>query len=222
MEKGMYKKLKLFFVYPQYIFAKHICKLIFRNIDTDDINFIDAPCGNGVISYWMSKYLPNSKFNLYDIDKNSIDTFNTVNTNLNIVTEQKDIVDIDIDINHKKTNILLLINSLYLLTERDSFIENLTGVDYIVGVFPNINGKNFDCFLNYIYKNEFEIDAMTVEQTNVFFKEKGYEMIEGSYIISNNFYCMKFKRIMRRVLIFFDTPNEDIKNAYYAAIYKKV
>ncbi|MBN2487378.1 MAG: methyltransferase [Bacteroidales bacterium] len=169
--------MKAFFdysIYPQVVWAKEINQILNSSLlkNSNNYTIVDAPCGNGVITYWVKKKQKNRKFLLYDIDERLLDI---VNKNLKGVSwYNADIFKLNLETSE---NIWLFINSLYCLPEGEKLIETMSKqMKYVIAVFPYIGHPNYKAFLaaNPDFKNP---SAMTEPETLALFEKYGYKTI---------------------------------------------
>jgi len=132
----------VFHHYPQYNWAQALTdELKILPIRKEDV-FFDAPCGNGVISYWLKKNFPRQKFELND--KSAF--FSKIvylwsAKNKNIQFKQNDLYNLPHS--RKANDIWLLINSLYLFVNPRALIQNQKNrFKYIIGIFPYLEKQN--------------------------------------------------------------------------------
>jgi len=159
----------LYYSYPQYIWAKEIKKILNR-INNPDFTIIDAPCGDGIISYWLEKSFKND-FELYDISLKAIEKAKENIKGVKIFCN--DVANIPA--NNKKA-IWLLINSFFLLSDIEDSIQKLRNrVDYIICIFPELTSKDF-----LLWKKEnpdyFHPNEMNFDDTVLFFANQGYQL----------------------------------------------
>ena len=152
-----------YYRYPQNLWAKKIFKVISKLHFNEKIKIIDAPCGDGIITYWLKKKLQN-EFELYDISEEQI---KIAQERLDLSCIYKcDISNLKLD--NKYSNIWLLINSLYLLNDVKQIILNNKSIDYIIGVFPNIREMNYHCYKTSI-NSKINTNEMDIDETISFF-----------------------------------------------------
>ena len=209
-----------YYRYPQFIWAQEINKIFKSDIISNlhDRDIIDAPCGDGIISFWIKKNYKNN-ISLYDIDKTRI------------LIAQKNIKDTAIfeenifKMNLKtKNNIWLFINSLYCMQDKQDLLKNMSAqIEYIIAVFPYINHINYKTFVqqNPSFINHSE---MNKDQTINFFKEFHYEMVFNKDVTFIPFYKKSipyFKSLINIFNILFDRFNKNKSGAYWIGVFKK-
>lgn len=149
--------------YPQIVFGRAIKSVLKRK---QIKKIIDAPCGNGEVSYHLSKIKGLEVYG-YDIFEDAIKTArkNFVNEKLHFENKNIfDIIDTKID-----ADVFCLINSLFLFKDYDTLLkklyENLNTQSLLILIVPNIKGQNYMNFkkdennrnLNHLELNENEV-----------------------------------------------------------------
>jgi hypothetical protein len=209
-----------YYRYPQYIWAREICKILKSGIieDIKDRNIIDAPCGDGIISFWVKKSVRND-FYLYDIEKSRIQIASDRICNVHIFEE--DIFHLKIN---SENNIWFFINSLYCLPDKDKLLENMKyQTEYIIGVFPHTDHENYRAFLN---QNPGFVNAseMNREQTISFFKEFHFDLLQSKDVTFISYYKKRkiiFHSINDILYNLFDGLYKKKKGAYWIGVFKK-
>ena len=131
--------------YPQYLWSKELIIAICE-LDLDISYFVDAPCGNGTISYWLQKKFITSWFHLRDIDKVSINYARQLEKNKNVQVSLGDIYDLP-SISDNDTTMFLLINSLFLLPDTEKLLSLIkSSSNYSAIILPHIEHENFKAF----------------------------------------------------------------------------
>jgi SAM-dependent methyltransferase len=130
--------------YPQIIFANQIKKLIERSGFKGGV-ILDVPCGNGETSYFLSK-LRNTMVMAYDISEKSVAFANGRYGRSNLKFTQGDIGAI-LKSFQTKVNAICVINSLFLLENREDILKSaktcLVEEGHLILIVPNINGINY-------------------------------------------------------------------------------
>ena len=159
----------VYFVYPQYLWAREINRLLKSGTIPDfrERQIIDAPCGSGVVTFWLKRWNSGLRTQLYDLDRNNVDLarrwFPACNARV------ADIYKLEVE---RSDNVWLLINSLYCLPEAGALLGRMARhMEYIVGVFPYLDTKNYRKFL--CTPGAHNPSAMTKEQTLVHFAASG-------------------------------------------------
>jgi hypothetical protein len=210
-----------YYRYPQYLWAKEIKNILKSDIipDIHSKNIIDAPCGDGVISFWVKKSLKNP-FYLYDIEKSRIQIAQKNIKGATIV--EKNIFNLNLD---SKNNVWLFINSLYCLPDKEMLLENMADqMEYILAIFPYTNHLNYKTFFlqNPGFINPSEMDK---DQTILFFKEFHYNLILTKDITHISFYKKYFpffNSIINKLYILSKRFSKNKPGAYWIGVFKKV
>ena len=134
--------------YPQAIWSDKIIELLNKNNILNSIeNIYDVPGGFGAIAYNMSKKI-DRKYFIIDIDKNKIN-FAKKHISKNKMVIKQDYLE-NIVFNPK--SLWLLINSFYLLENVNVVLDkHKSNIDYVVGLFPYTNSKNY-----YFFKKKYK------------------------------------------------------------------
>ncbi|MCX6250249.1 MAG: class I SAM-dependent methyltransferase [Bacteroidetes bacterium] len=174
----------IYYSYPQYIWALEIGKVL-NKINKPGYLIIDAPCGDGIISYWLKKSTPNNLL-LCDI---SVEAIEKAKEHIHGVEIYCD------DINNIKVNdreaIWLLMNSFFLLPNMEELIRKLSNtVKYIICIIPNVNSKSFLLWRqeNPDFTHHYE---MTEKEAINFFSKQGYGLISQKNINHLSHYSRK-------------------------------
>ena len=177
--------------YPHYHWAKTIGQIIAEDVVSSGATIIDAPCGDGAISYWLLQNKIGEKYELVDISERAINIASRmqnwdVANDARLSISCKDIFDIECP---SRDDIWLLINSLYLLPDVDRLLSQIRHRSrYVIGLFPYINRKNYRCFERlHPYRN---INAMNENETIKFFKKYGYEVERKCDVTFIAFHCL--------------------------------
>jgi SAM-dependent methyltransferase len=183
-----------YYRYPARQWAMSIREILV-GLATDDVTLIDAPCGDGVVSYWLIKGGVGRKYELYDISARAIPVAQRMHrwrgaqrTELHI--EQKHIFDIPIGT--ATNDIWLLINSLYLLPDIDRLLNQMHDrVRTIIGIFPRINSTNYKCYIS--QSPATNINEMGRAETIEFFARHGYLLDEQRDLCHIPLMCVRSK-----------------------------
>jgi SAM-dependent methyltransferase len=136
--------MNLFNPYPQTVFSSSIRKYLFTKSVNNDFLIIDAPCGNGETTYSLSKNNQVKVFG-YDLSEKSIRHANETYKRSNLTFECCTILEVFNK--HPSVDFFCLINSFFLLPDRDRILKNihalLASSGELVLVIPNIKGVNY-------------------------------------------------------------------------------
>jgi len=216
--------------YPQKIWASEIITLL-NEIGISEKGIIDAPCGNGIISYWLLMNKIKTQFFLYDISeercaiaKKIIKKYDKDNR---VKVESKNIYELE---KFEQKNIWLLINSLYLLDDLDNLlhiIRDTANSEYVIGIFPYLNKRNYECLKKADPSIEgININTMTANETIDFFSANGYELCKKKDITCIPIYCYARNPFVQIILSpFFNLLDRFLRNNngyYWVASFKRI
>ena len=116
-----------YYRYPAHHWAADISQILTQT-SMGDAAIIDAPCGDGIISYWLIKRGIRHRYELYDISERTIGVARRMadwkkTRQLELHIEPLDIHQVPLG--HGTEDIWLLINSLYLLPEIDQLLSRM-------------------------------------------------------------------------------------------------
>ena len=206
---------KYYFRYPQYLWAKEIFKFIKEyNLDKK-LYFFDAPCGDGVISFWLSSWIKNGKFKLLDISEKSIKMAKQKNERLDIQIGNV----FEYENTSKQKYTWLFINSLFCLKNGENLIDRYKDdAKNIICIFPDIKHKNYKChYEKYGFENPTPLND---DDTISAFQNFGYSLKKKKKITFIPYHCYDFKGQN----IFFNILDKFLgrKNgAYYICLFSK-
>jgi 2-polyprenyl-3-methyl-5-hydroxy-6-metoxy-1,4-benzoquinol methylase len=168
------------FQYPQIVFAREIVKEINKQGRTT-INILDCPCGNGEVSYLLSR-IKGAEVTGADIDETSISIAQKNYPSPHLHFKKKDIFELLSD--ESKYDIICLVNSLFLLTEHTRLLRMISASlkdskSHLFLIIPNIKGKNF---INFTEENP-GVNLKTYSQSEMIGKleESGFRVrVNGS------------------------------------------
>jgi len=210
-----------YYKHPQFIWAQEIYKILTSGLidGLSERQIIDAPCGDGVISFWLKKKLPNLSLDLYDLDESLIKIAQSYCGN--VKTEVQSIFDLAIE---GKNNVWLLVNSLYCLPDKDKLLDHLgPKVEYIIAVFPHIEHKNYRIFLaqNPGFANP---NAMSQSMTIDFFLKHRFKNIlkkDVTFIPPYAFKHIGLGGLTKRTLNVLDPLFKGMDGSYWLAVFAR-
>lgn len=141
---------------------------------------IDAPCGDGIIAYWLMKAGIGNRYELYDISQRAVSVATRMldwqgAKEFELHIEQQDIFHVPLD--RGTDDIWLFINSLYLLPNVDELLARMrVRAQTIIGVFPSITSRNYKRFV--AQSPNRNINEMERDETIAFFHKHGYQLRE--------------------------------------------
>lgn len=166
-----------YYRYPSYQWAMAI-RQVLSEFSLDTATLIDAPCGDGVISYWLMRHGLGRRYELYDLSARSVAICRRLPSshaarNNQLTIQVKDIHDIPVE--GAANDIWLLINSLYLLPDVDRLVAHMRPrVQTVIGVFPNTASANYRRYT--ARSPATNIHEMGREETVSFFARHGYQV----------------------------------------------
>ena len=122
---------------------------VLTQLPVGDATIVDAPCGDGVIAYWLIKQGVGKRYELYDLSSRLTDRAAQMidwpkSKNFELRVEARDIHDIPLD--GRTDDIWLLINSIFLLPDIDRMMERMRSrAKTIIAIFPIVTSKNTKC-----------------------------------------------------------------------------
>ena len=165
-----------YYYYPQYPWAKRLGMLLRPYLQDPATAVVDAPCGDGVITYWMlrSGHFKNP-FELFDLSPELIAKAQTIRAAYPQLTATS--ADIGaIPVAGRSADLWLLVNSLYLLPDIDGLVDRVRPrFRTVVGVFPYIDRENYRRYLQFTERWE-NANAMEDAETVRFFARHGYRL----------------------------------------------
>ncbi len=164
-----------------------------------DATVVDAPCGDGVIAYWLIKQGVGRKYELYDLSSRLTDRAAQMidwpkSNRFDLRVEARDIHDIPLD--GRTNDIWLLINSLFLLPDIDRMMERMRSrAKTIIAIFPIITSKNYQRFI--AQSPEMNTNEMGKDEITAFFDKHGYTLEQTRDIncISLNYFRSKYAKM---------------------------
>ncbi len=165
-----------YFYYPQYRWARRLRALLPSYLTDRAAVIVDAPCGDGVISYWLwrSGKIAHS-FELYDRSPQQIAKAQRFAGSRSAVrAEARDIFAIESS--EHRADVWLLVNSLYLLPDIDRLVAKMRlRFRVIIAVFPYLDRANYRYYRQRIGCDE-NVNGMSDEDTVAFFARHGYRL----------------------------------------------
>lgn len=215
--------------YPHKKWADEIYSILNKHLNTTGCSIIDAPCGNGVITYWLLKKGIASNFLLIDLAEKGIQI---AKNNLVTLTSSQQIEIINADIYRtnslRSDDIWLLINSLYVFNDLTKLMEVMKKrVNFIIGIFPYLDRKNYLCLkkLRPVVE-KINYSGMSAGDTIDFFSKQGYKMLQKKDITFIPFYCHRLNRpllkfIISQLYIQMDNFYRNKNGYYWLGVFKR-
>jgi len=136
---------------------------------------VDAPCGDGIITYWLSKVNTTASFELYDRSSDCLATARRLQPALTCHRE----ADMAAVPARAADSIWLLVNSLYLLPDPGGLMDRLRPrMKHILAVFPYTDHENYKAYFRK-HPGEVNVSAMSRPDTIAFMAAHGFDLIEA-------------------------------------------
>lgn len=164
-----------YYYYPQYRWAQRLAALLPRHLEDDTI-VVDAPCGDGVMSYWLVNRGIGNRFELYDRSPELVAKASRIARphGRPIAASSRDIFTLDTE--GRRDDLWLLVNSLYLLPDIDRLLERMKPrFKTIAAVFPYLDRENYRYYLRQDARWE-NVSGMSDTETVAFFARHGYRL----------------------------------------------
>ncbi len=188
--------------HPQYLWAKQIYKILKGKIQ-DDTLIVDCPCGNGTLSFWLSRWLKN-QFVAIDIDESAIAYAKKFIYAQNVQCSVGDINDIPEKYCNQNA-VLLCINSLFLLPNAKQLPQKFSkSFKYVICVCPNPNSRNYKKFIR---KNpNVNVSEMSHKEIIDIFEQANYKLIhqERAGVLPNWLIPLKDNKIINLFSLFIE------------------
>jgi hypothetical protein len=208
-----------YYRYPYYHWAKALGKALRESDFDENATIIDAPCGDGAVSYWLMKQGIGRRYELHDLSPREarLASYLRQRPQANQAEVTVTCGDIaQIEVSGRANDTWLLINSLFLLPDIDNLVERMRPrIQTVVGLFPEITHKNYLAFTQ--LDPHSNIHAMDRTQTIAFFHRHGYALRtqSGANYIAHQ--CLR-PRAIRKYYWLFLNPFEYVvpkRNACY-------
>lgn len=181
----MLSKLPYKHKYPQSKWGLKIVKILrLLNIDKS-ASIVDAPCGNGIIAWFVKSAMPDNPVMAFDLNEDLLKS--PYLENQNIRSLKLDVFKQQLEGNN---HVWLLINSLYCLPDKDELIEaNKAYYKYIICLVPDSNKVNFKTFTK--QHPDFQNPSlMSIKSTIDFFNNHNYRLLTNEGITSLPFHWL--------------------------------
>jgi SAM-dependent methyltransferase len=188
-----------YFRYPQFLWARSIAAILAR-FAPPPLTIVDAPSGNGVVTYWLRRRHPQYRYILVDVSPDAIDVARHNIKSAGVTFVCADISDY-LQGAQLGPAVLLLINSLYLLPEPDRLMLNIRSrFETVIGLFPHIDRCNFRAFVrkNPTFKHSLLLDR---NATVDYFAQYSFHLIYGSDISTIHQHAIPKVRVLYPILV---------------------
>lgn len=206
-------------IYPHYYWAREIIKVLREHGISDNATIIDAPCGEGIIAYWIAKSFPGNELMLIDRDKEALAAAARLLPSAQII--HGDLFELPVA---RGDDVWLLINSLYLLPNPAKLVNLMhSQATLIVGIFPYLEHRNYRCFM----KNNPDFEnphAMSQRETLNFFERCGYGNLSCTPLTPIPYHCMRLPTLnglLRRLFLALDPLLPAQKGAYWLGVFER-
>lgn len=214
--------------YPQYVWGREIVDYLSKS-GLKVKKIIDAPCGNGEVSYYLSKIKDCTVYG-YDISTECISNAKNNFNIKNIIFEQKDIFDV-LE-NQKEIDVFCLINSLFLLNNQELLLKKirikLSNDGVLLLVIPNIESVNYKNFIDAANNRKLNNMELCLDELVKYLVEKGYKVIHCKGMNFVNQYGRKeikymfiFSHLYLIVLNYMYRYKKERMPSYYLIVCKK-
>ncbi|MGQ9662046.1 MAG: class I SAM-dependent methyltransferase [Kiritimatiellia bacterium] len=186
--KETFEAIARYYRYPQYSWAREL-RLLLATLPTASTNIVvDAPCGDGIISFWLQRWLPATRFELYDLSERCIRAA-AANLPAKVKIVRADIHELPAE---PGADVWLLINSLYLLPNAGVLLNRMRKrMAHILGIFPYLEHRNYRCYFRR-FPTLTNPSAMTDEETVRLFRRCGYKLLYRRSLTFIPFHCLAF------------------------------
>lgn len=208
-----------YYYYPQYRWARRLSGLLPRYLADRSASVVDAPCGDGVISYWLlrSGRIPNP-FELYDRSPELIRKASRITGQTGQVIEAAACDIFEIESEARRDDLWLLINSLYLLPDAARLIAKMRPrFGTIAGVFPYLERGNYRAYLKRSDRVE-NVSGMSDGETVSLFADHGYRLDHREDAAFLPQYRLDFKGA-RRILNILDPLFAACRGSYWIGLF---
>jgi len=213
-----------YYRYPQYVWAMEAAHIMHQTMANESrLRILDAPGGDGIMTYWLARNSPNLDFDLIDICQKQLSRAHKYITLQNVTILYQDIYQMQFKA--KEQYVWLLINSLFIFPDIDTLLAKAYGnVKYIIGIFPYIHRINYRCFFRN-HPNFTNPSAMNKQDTIAFFKKHNYELLDVRETTFIPFHCYFKSGLYSVALRLFNLLNdlykEKGKGAYWLALLQR-
>ncbi|MCA9218130.1 MAG: class I SAM-dependent methyltransferase [Planctomycetales bacterium] len=217
-----------FYRYPYYHWGKAFSSLLSEADVADDATIIDAPCGDGVVTFWLAKNGFRNSFVLCDIAERDVNRARKLKDwpalrNVEVKVTLADIHDLKVTCERTR-DVWFLINSLFLLPEIDRLFEKMRPrVEHVIGLFPDISSRNYRCYKKrHPTMNANEMDR---NEVSAFFNRHGYETkktLDASFIPHHCIQPMRLQQIARYGLNPFGNLVSKKDPCYWVGLFSRI
>ena len=216
-----------FYRYPYYHWGKAFHSLLCEADVAENATIVDAPCGDGVVTFWLVKNGVKRTFEMYDLAERDVNRARKL-------TEWPSAKSCDIQVSccdihtialpaGRTRDVWFLINSLFLLPDIDQLMERMRPrIEHIIGLFPDVNSKNYRCYKK--RNPSMNANEMDRDQISEFFGRHGYATkttVDASFIPHHCIQPMRVQQITRYGLNPFGNLVSKKDPCYWAALFTR-
>ena len=163
--------------------------MLIREIDLPgNATIVDAPSGDGIVSYWLSKRIRN-RFELYDNSEYVLAKAALRMKDKSVPLFLSDVSEIPVE--SQEGDLWLLINSLYLFENPAPVVERLkVRMKWIIGIFPYTDHQNYIAYMK-SNKDCSNPGVMNKNETIRFFENIGYRALKQKDVTFLNIHNIK-------------------------------
>jgi len=216
-----------FYRYPYCHWGKTFISLLADADVADDANVVDAPCGDGVVTFWLVKNGVQRSFELVDLAERDVNRARRLTAwpaanACDIHVSCGDIHELPLPAGRTR-DIWFLINSLFLLPNIDRLIERMRPrIEHIIGLFPDVNSRNYRCYKK--RNPAMNANEMNREQIGAFFSRHGYvtkKTLDASFIPHHCIQPMRVQQVTRYALNPFGNLASKNDPCYWAGLFTR-
>lgn len=208
--------------YPQRGWACTIA-LWMRELSLTDRRYVDAPCGDGIVSYWLARELHEARIEARDLSSQAtaLAAMGLCPWRTRVQVQQGAICDLATD---SGNDVWLLINSLFLLPDPYGEIARLRlRFEYIVIVIPDIHARNYELYMRRSNAQR-NPHALEPSMLNRKLSDLGYAEQRSTYLSPYASYAFDqpgLRRLAPPLLALMD-PGPVSKGNYWLGLYRRV
>ena len=183
--------------YPQATWASHVRGMLQRAGLTEGQAVVDAPCGDGIVSWWLEARL-RSPMEAWDLDTPWLATARRRLRRTTVRTCDLRTVEVAAG-----DDAWVLVNSLYCLPDVEAIVARMRPrFRHVVGVFPRLDHRNHACFLR---RNPGYATASPMDEDGTLrlFERQGYTLREKREVGAIAHHCVPDwmpRRLVTRLL----------------------
>jgi trans-aconitate methyltransferase len=209
-----------YYRYPQYEWASVIHEQL-RSLELDAAQaVIDAPCGDGIVSFWLRRKLPAQKIVLNEMDEALLAQAGSAVARASVVPG--DIHQLEVA---GSDNVWLFVNSLYLLPKPEHLLRKLSpSASVIIGVFPYLDHPNYRSFQR-AFPDFDNCSAMTEQETDQLFAQAGFALAKKVELTAIAYHGLRVPYcnfLITRILNLVSALMPRRRCAYWLGVYQRL